>query len=81
MGSVLERMREKYPDGIPLTSEVPPDRVADQVAKAATHLPEGAIDEDVKALNEATAANDREKQILAILAMAAKAGLRIAFPA
>lgn len=77
MGAALDRMKEKYPGGIPVDD---PDRVAENVAKAATHLPEGAIDEDVKALNEATADNDREKQILAILAMAAKAGLRVAFP-
>lgn len=78
MGAALDRMREKYSAGIPVKD---PERVAESVAQAAEHLPEGAIDEDVKALNEATAANDREKQILAILAMAAKAGLRIAFPA
>lgn len=75
--SLLDELREKYKEGIPVKD---PERVAELVREKASHLPEGALDAHVEALIDATAANDREKQILAILAMLATAGLEIAIP-
>lgn len=77
MGKALDAIKAKYPDGIPVTD---PEGFAERVIAAAEHLNPDDLREDLDACDDAIVAKDREKVILALAAMATKAGLEIIIP-
>lgn len=77
MSGILDKIAKDFPNGIPMVDK---PGVLNAIKTAADNVDLDELDEDVEALIDARAKKDDIKAILAIVAMAGKAGLEIVVP-